>query len=153
MVLLAVFVPVAFTPGLTGRLFEQFAATIAISVAISSINALTLSPALCATILRPPKQRGGLFAWFERGLDRTVPIVTTRHAAPRLQRRGFAAARGIDTWDSVTVSHGAAFRHGAVTAGAHATRPGRRRAVRRRNARAARKSAARSLPPRRSGRA
>ena len=44
----------------------------------------------------------------ERGLDRAVPIVTTTHAAPRLQRRGFAAARGIDTWDSVTVSHGAA---------------------------------------------
>ena len=48
LVLLAVFVPVAFTPGLTGRLFEQFAATIAISVTLSSINALTLSPALCA---------------------------------------------------------------------------------------------------------
>jgi len=71
LVLLAVFVPVAFTPGLTGRLFEQFAATISIAVAISSVNALTLSPALCATILRPPKERGGLFAWFERGLDRT----------------------------------------------------------------------------------
>ncbi len=72
LVLLAVFVPVAFTPGLTGRLFEQFAATIAIAVSLSSINALTLSPALCATILKPPRQaRRGPLAWFERGLDKT----------------------------------------------------------------------------------
>ena len=72
LVLLAVFVPVAFTPGLTGRLFEQFAATIAISVTLSSINALTLSPALCATLLKPPKQaRRGPLAWFESGLTRT----------------------------------------------------------------------------------
>lgn len=69
LVLLAVFVPVAFTPGLTGRLFEQFAATIAVAVSLSSINALTLSPALCASILRPPSkvQRGPL-ALFEKGL-------------------------------------------------------------------------------------
>jgi multidrug efflux pump len=72
LVLLAVFVPVAFTPGLTGRLFEQFAATIAIAVSLSSINALTLSPALCATILRPPREaRRGPLAWFEKGLDKT----------------------------------------------------------------------------------
>jgi len=72
LVLLAVFVPVAFTPGLTGRLFEQFAATIAIAVTLSSINALTLSPALCATILRPPRQaQRGPLAWFEKGLVRT----------------------------------------------------------------------------------
>ncbi|MGF1649013.1 MAG: efflux RND transporter permease subunit [Hyphomicrobiaceae bacterium] len=71
LVLLAVFVPVAFTPGLTGRLFEQFAATISVAVALSSINALTLSPALCATLLRPQLQatRGPL-AWFESGIDR-----------------------------------------------------------------------------------
>ena len=72
LVLLAVFVPIAFTPGLTGRLFEQFAATIAIAVTLSSINALTLSPALCATILKPPRQaRRGPLAWFERGLNKT----------------------------------------------------------------------------------
>jgi len=70
LVLLAVFIPVAFTPGLTGRLFEQFAATIAVAVSISSINALTLSPALCATILKPYKQvQRGPLAWFEKGLD------------------------------------------------------------------------------------
>ena len=72
LVLLAVFVPTAFAPGLTGRMFEQFAVTIAVSVAISSVNALTLSPALCALLLRPPPQtRRGPLGWFEAGLDKT----------------------------------------------------------------------------------
>ncbi len=72
LVLLAVFIPVAFTPGLTGRLFEQFAATIAVAVAISSVNALTLSPALCASILKPPRQvRRGPLAWFEKTIGVT----------------------------------------------------------------------------------
>jgi hydrophobe/amphiphile efflux-1 (HAE1) family protein len=63
LVLMAVFVPVAFMPGITGQLYRQFALTIAFSVGISAINALTLSPALCAALLRPtpPKQ-----AWFYR---------------------------------------------------------------------------------------
>jgi hydrophobe/amphiphile efflux-1 (HAE1) family protein len=55
--LMAVFVPVAAMGGITGRLYQQFAITIAISVAISSINALTLSPALCAMLLRPPSEQ------------------------------------------------------------------------------------------------
>ena len=67
LVLLAVFVPVTFMPGMTGRLFSQFAVTISTAVLISSINALTLSPALCALVLKPrsgpPK---GLLAVFER---------------------------------------------------------------------------------------
>ncbi|MGI9308400.1 MAG: efflux RND transporter permease subunit, partial [Gammaproteobacteria bacterium] len=54
--LIAVFVPVALMGGITGRLYQQFAITIAISVAISSINALTLSPALSAMLLRPPSE-------------------------------------------------------------------------------------------------
>jgi HAE1 family hydrophobic/amphiphilic exporter-1 len=72
LVLLAVFVPVGFTPGLTGRLYQQFAVTISAAVAISSINALTLSPALCASFLKLPKpaQRGPL-AWFEKLLTAT----------------------------------------------------------------------------------
>jgi len=69
LVLLAVFIPIGFTPGLTGRLFQQFAATIAVAVSLSSINALTLSPALCASILRPPQAvKRGPLAWFEQGL-------------------------------------------------------------------------------------
>ncbi|MCG8544324.1 MAG: efflux RND transporter permease subunit, partial [Alphaproteobacteria bacterium] len=65
LVLLAVFVPVGFIPGITGRLYQQFAVTISVAVVISSINALTLSPALCASFLRkrdgPPRGLLGLF--------------------------------------------------------------------------------------------
>jgi hydrophobe/amphiphile efflux-1 (HAE1) family protein len=70
LVLLAVFVPVAFMPGITGELYKQFAVTISVSVIISSINALTLSPALCSVLLKTPRipQRGPL-AWFNRSLD------------------------------------------------------------------------------------
>jgi hydrophobe/amphiphile efflux-1 (HAE1) family protein len=73
LVLLAVFVPVAFTPGLSGQLFQEFAVTISVAVAISSVVALTLSPALCATCLRPPRPlRRGPLAWFASGLRRAT---------------------------------------------------------------------------------
>src|SRR3981189_544227 len=71
LVLSAVFVPTAFIPGITGRLYQQFALTIAISVLLSAFNALTLSPALAALLLRPRTASGGflkrLFGWFNRG--------------------------------------------------------------------------------------
>jgi len=74
LVLSAVFIPTAFIPGITGRLYQQFAVTIAISVLLSAFNALTLSPALSAMLLRPRKQSGGLlrkfFDWFNRVFDR-----------------------------------------------------------------------------------
>ena len=66
LVLMAVFVPVAFMPGTTGQLYKQFALTIAISVGISAINALTLSPALCAIMLRPEKKHGWFFRKFNQ---------------------------------------------------------------------------------------
>jgi HAE1 family hydrophobic/amphiphilic exporter-1 len=70
LVLLAVFVPVTFMPGITGELFSQFAITISVAVVISSVNALTLSPALCSIILKarsgPPT---GLLAVFEGGVN------------------------------------------------------------------------------------
>ncbi|MGB2890381.1 MAG: multidrug efflux RND transporter permease subunit [Candidatus Acidiferrales bacterium] len=70
LVLSAVFIPTAFIPGITGRLYQQFAVTIAISVILSAFNALTLSPALAALLLRPKTTSGGLlkrfFAWFNR---------------------------------------------------------------------------------------
>jgi HAE1 family hydrophobic/amphiphilic exporter-1 len=70
LVLSAVFVPTVFIPGITGRLYQQFALTIAISVVLSAFNALTLSPALGALLLRPKKESRGLlaklFAWFNR---------------------------------------------------------------------------------------
>src|SRR6267143_770082 len=70
LVLSAVFVPTAFIPGITGRLYQQFAVTIAISVLLSAFNALTLSPALAALLLRPREKSKGLlrrfFDWFNR---------------------------------------------------------------------------------------
>ena len=71
LILAAVFVPTIFMPGITGRLYQQFAVTIAISVLISAFNALSLSPALAALILRPRKKGGGplgkFYDWFNRG--------------------------------------------------------------------------------------
>ncbi len=72
LVLSAVFVPTIFVPGITGQLYKQFALTIAISVIISAFNALSLSPALAALLLRPEKSRGPLswfFDWFNRAFD------------------------------------------------------------------------------------
>jgi HAE1 family hydrophobic/amphiphilic exporter-1 len=70
LVLMAVFVPSAFMPGITGQLYQQFAITIAASTFFSAVNALTLSPALCALILRPPQPRNFVvFRYFNRGFD------------------------------------------------------------------------------------
>ena len=74
IILAAVFIPTAFIPGITGRLYQQFALTIAISVIISAFNALSLSPALCAILLKPKdEQKGplsGFYAWFNRMFGR-----------------------------------------------------------------------------------
>src|SRR6478609_5392532 len=74
LILAAVFVPVAFAGGITGRLYQQFAITIAISVLFSAFNALTLSPALSAMILKPKKESKGLlqrfFNWFNKIFDK-----------------------------------------------------------------------------------
>ena len=76
LVLSAVFIPTAFVPGITGRLYQQFAVTIAVSVIISAFNALTLSPALSALLLKPRKQSKGLlrrfFDWFNRIFGRAT---------------------------------------------------------------------------------
>lgn len=70
LVLVAVFVPLAFVSGITGALYRQFAVTISVAVVISAINALTLSPALCALILTAPrKARFFGFRWFNRGFE------------------------------------------------------------------------------------
>jgi HAE1 family hydrophobic/amphiphilic exporter-1 len=76
LVLLAVFVPTAFMGGITGQLYRQFALTISGAVVISTLNALTLSPALCAILLRPSSENSMsnfvFFQWFNRGFDRTT---------------------------------------------------------------------------------
>ena len=82
IILAAVFIPTAFIPGITGRLYQQFALTIAISVIISAFNALSLSPALCAMLLRPrdedPKGLAArFFAWFNRGFGRIQSVYVT----------------------------------------------------------------------------
>ena len=86
LVLLAVFVPVGFLPGLTGRIYQQFAVTISIAVVISSFNALTLSPALCAMLMRPERlsKRGPLglfnrvFDGLRNGYTSTVGLLARR---------------------------------------------------------------------------
>ena len=72
LVLLAIFVPIGFIGGITGKIYQQFAVAISTAVAFSALNALTLSPALCATMLRPlkPFQHGPLF-WFSRAVDKS----------------------------------------------------------------------------------
>ena len=76
LVLSAVFVPTAFIPGITGKLYQQFAVTIAISVLLSAFNALTLSPALAALLLKPRTPSRGLlrrfFDWFNRVFERAT---------------------------------------------------------------------------------
>jgi multidrug efflux pump len=94
LVLVAVFAPVGFVAGVTGALYRQFAVTISVSVVISAINALTLSPALCGALLRPPGDARFVgFRWFNRGFEsaryRYVKIVRL------LSRRLLLAALGI----------------------------------------------------------
>jgi hydrophobe/amphiphile efflux-1 (HAE1) family protein len=70
LVLLSVFVPIAFIPGISGELFRQFAVTVAVSMFLSAVNALTLSPALCAVMLRPHHgPRGGVMGYIVRSID------------------------------------------------------------------------------------
>jgi hydrophobe/amphiphile efflux-1 (HAE1) family protein len=71
LVLLSVFVPVAFIPGVSGTLFRQFAVTISVSMLISAINALTLSPALCGVFLKHGGAPKGVLGWMLRGIDKT----------------------------------------------------------------------------------
>ncbi len=68
LVLLSIFVPVAMMAGITGKIYQQFALTISTAVVFSSINALTLSPALCALLLHNQSENAAWFGWFNRGL-------------------------------------------------------------------------------------
>jgi HAE1 family hydrophobic/amphiphilic exporter-1 len=76
LVLSAVFIPTAFLPGITGRLYQQFALTIAISVIFSAFNALSLSPALSSLLLRPRKKTRGPLAWFFDKFNRVFGSAT-----------------------------------------------------------------------------
>ena len=81
LVLVAVFVPVGFMGGITGQLYKQFALTLSVSVVISSINALTLSPALSALLLRPYKPIRGPLGWFFDKFNMVFEAVTRHYSA------------------------------------------------------------------------
>ena len=81
LVLAAVFVPTAFIPGITGRLYQQFAVTIAVSTLISAFNALTLSPALAAILLKPKKKGTGLLQKFFDWFNRVFGVVTNGYVS------------------------------------------------------------------------
>jgi len=89
LVLLSVFVPTAFIPGISGQLYKQFAVAVSVSMVISAINALSLSPALCSLILRHRKKPRGVMAWLQNSIDASrngyVRLVTP------LTRRAFIA--------------------------------------------------------------
>ncbi|WP_431276631.1 efflux RND transporter permease subunit [Variovorax ureilyticus] len=90
LVLCAVFIPVAFLSGITGQLYKQFAITIAVSVVLSGLVALTLSPALAALLLKPPKEgeheKKGFFGWFNRNFEKLTEgyASTTKLAIKRV---------------------------------------------------------------------
>jgi HAE1 family hydrophobic/amphiphilic exporter-1 len=81
LILSAVFVPVAFIPGLTGQMYQQFALTIAISVLLSAFSALSLSPALSAMLLRPAKPMRGPLGWFFARFNKVFERATSGYVA------------------------------------------------------------------------
>ena len=101
LVLLSVFVPTAFIPGITGQLYQQFAVAVSVSMVISAINALSLSPALCSILLKHRGHPTGLMARLQRGIDKSrdgyVALVTPlarRAVIAGVLVLGFALATG-----------------------------------------------------------
>ena len=103
LVLLAVFIPTAFMGGITGTLYSQFSLTIATATVFSALNALTLSPALCAILLRPTSSHHNVFArafnWFfdkaQNGYQRTIAVIVRRGILVMIL---FAAISGAAFW-------------------------------------------------------
>ncbi|MDC7787509.1 multidrug efflux RND transporter permease subunit [Rhodoplanes sp. TEM] len=102
LVLLSVFVPVAFIPGISGELFRQFAVTVAVAMFLSAVNALTLSPALCAVLLkRHHGPRRGPIGYVMRGIDKVrdaYGAVTARIVRVAVISLVAVAAAGAGTW-------------------------------------------------------
>lgn len=74
LVLCAVFIPVSFLGGIAGKLYQQFAVTVAIAIFLSGIVALTLTPALCALLLKPAEKHGRFFSWFNRQFENLTKV-------------------------------------------------------------------------------
>src|SRR6266545_3913933 len=120
LVLMAVFIPIAFLPGITGQLYRQFALTIAVAVALSALNALTLTPALCALLLRPAgmaRKRWLARVWnaaflrLTNGYDRTVQHIVRRTALAvvvllALSGAGYFLLRAVPTGFAPTEDQG-----------------------------------------------
>jgi hydrophobe/amphiphile efflux-1 (HAE1) family protein len=120
LVLMAVFIPIAFLPGITGQLYRQFALTIAVSVALSALNALTLTPALCALLLRPAgtarkhwlaRVWDAAFLRLTNGYDRTVQHIVRRTALAvvvllALSGAGYFLLRAVPTGFAPTEDQG-----------------------------------------------
>ena len=103
LVLLAVFVPTAFLPGVTGELYRQFGLTIAAATVFSTINALTLSPALCAILLRPKQEtRNRFFMWFDATFEKSerlyAGVVTRLVRRAGITMAAFAAMLVVTGW-------------------------------------------------------
>jgi HAE1 family hydrophobic/amphiphilic exporter-1 len=114
MILSAVFIPVAFIPGLTGRMYQQFALTIAISVVLSAFSALSLSPALAAMLLKPPKPARGPLGAFFRGFNKVFDKTTNVY----MRGAGMLIRKSILTIGLVAiVGLGAGFFGGKLPAG------------------------------------
>lgn len=97
LVLLSVFVPTAFIPGITGQLYQQFAVAVSVSMVISAINALSLSPALCSILLKPGMKPWSIIGFLQRGIDKatggytsTVRIIARRAIIAPIAIVGFA---------------------------------------------------------------
>jgi hydrophobe/amphiphile efflux-1 (HAE1) family protein len=101
LVLLSVFIPTAFIPGISGQLYKQFAVAVSVSMVISAINALSLSPALCSLILRHRRKPRGVMAWLQNGIDssrdgyvRLVTPIARRSVIALVLVLGFAVGVG-----------------------------------------------------------
>ena len=110
IILTAVFVPTAFIPGITGQLYQQFAVTIAVSVIFSAFNALSLSPALCALLLKPKSKGSGplqkFFDWFNRVFGRaTDGYVGVCGAAIRKSKTSLVFLVGMTALAGFTGNH------------------------------------------------
>jgi HAE1 family hydrophobic/amphiphilic exporter-1 len=114
LILCAVFIPVAFIPGLTGRMYQQFALTIAISVLLSAFSALSLSPALSAMLLKPAKPMRGPMGAFFRGFNRVFDRTTSGYVrgSAMLVRKSILTILIV-----VVVAVGAGFFGGLIPAG------------------------------------
>ncbi|MCG3194190.1 MAG: Efflux pump membrane transporter BepE [Thermoanaerobaculia bacterium] len=114
LILCAVFIPVAFIPGLTGQMYQQFALTIAISVLLSAFSALSLSPALSAMLLKPPKPARGPIGWFFKSFNKVFDKTTNAYVkgAQILVRRSILTIILV-----AVVAVGAGFFGGKLPAG------------------------------------